>query len=76
MNTKGIFSSKTILWETPKELFDKLNREYNFTLDVCAIHKNAKCKKYFTPQQNGLKQNWGGALLHESSLWRRNRKMD
>lgn len=60
MNTKGIFSSKTILWETPKELFDKLNREYNFTLDVCAIHKNAKCKKYFTPQQNGLKQNWGG----------------
>ena len=34
MNTELMFSSKTDLWETPKDLFDKLNNEFHFTLDV------------------------------------------
>lgn len=50
------FSSKTDLWETPQELFDKLNSEHGFTLDVCAIPDNAKCAKYFTPDIDGLKR--------------------
>ena len=29
-------------WETPKELFDKLNEQYNFVLDCCAKMNNAK----------------------------------
>ena len=46
-------------WSTPQELFDKLNAEFNFTLDVCASDWNAKCEKYFTEEDNALKQNWG-----------------
>ena len=34
MNTELMFSSKTDLWETPQDLFDKLNNEFQFTLDV------------------------------------------
>lgn len=57
-----MFSSKTDLWSTPQEFFDKLNDEFHFTLDVCAIPENAKCDKYFTPLDNGLNQEWNGVV--------------
>ncbi len=60
MNTDLMFSSKTDMWATPQEFFDKLNQEFDFTLDVCAISENAKCEKFFTPEMNGLKQEWNG----------------
>ena len=52
------FSSKTDLWSTPQDLFDSLNAEWHFTLDVCATPENAKCKKFYTPDMDGLKQDW------------------
>jgi len=57
---KGLFTSKTDEWETPQELFDKLNREFNFTLDPCATKENAKCDKFYTKKENGLIQDWSG----------------
>ena len=45
-------------WETPKELFQELNKEFNFTLDPCCTHETAKCEKYFTIADDGLKQSW------------------
>lgn len=60
MNTEVMFSSKTDMWATPQDFFDKLNEEFNFTVDVCAIPENAKCEKFFTPEMNGLKQEWTG----------------
>ena len=62
MNCNGIFSSKSDMWETPQWLFDKLNDEHHFTLDACAIPENAKCEKYFTPEQDGLAQEWTGVV--------------
>lgn len=60
MITKGLLTSNTDEWATPKEFFDKLNKIYNFTLDPCATKENHKCKNYFTKEQDGLKQEWGG----------------
>lgn len=60
MNTEVMFSSKTDMWETPQDLFDKLDAEHHFTLDVCAVKENAKCENYITPEQDGLKVEWGG----------------
>ena len=60
MNREVMFSSATDLWETPQDFFDKLNREFRFETDVCALPQNAKCEKYFTPEQDGLKQEWTG----------------
>lgn len=54
-----MFSSKTDLWATPQDLFDSLNREFGFYIDVCALPENAKCPVYITPEQDGLKQEWG-----------------
>lgn len=60
MNAEVMFSSKSDVWETPKELFDELNEEFDFTLDVCALPENAKCKNYYTPEMDGLSQPWIG----------------
>lgn len=60
MNTSVMFSSATDLWATPQDFFDKLNDEFNFTLDVCALSYNAKCKCYYTPEENGLLMPWFG----------------
>lgn len=54
------YSSKTDLWETPQSFFDELNREFHFETDVCAIPENAKCEKFYSPEQDGLKQDWTG----------------
>jgi phage N-6-adenine-methyltransferase len=56
----GLFSSATDQWETPQWLFDRLNDQYHFELDVCALPENAKCDRYFTPEQDGLQQEWTG----------------
>ena len=61
MNTEVMFSSKKMDWATPQDFYDKLDSEFNFTLDPCADESNHKCDKYFTEQENGLEQCWGGA---------------
>lgn len=60
MNTEVMFSSKTDMWSTPQYFFDRLNEEYGFTIDVCATKENAKCEKFFSPEEDGLKQSWKG----------------
>lgn len=60
MNKELMFSSKTDLWETPQELFDKYDEIYHFETDVCALSENAKCAKFYTPEMDGLKQEWAG----------------
>lgn len=62
INTELMFSSKTDQWETPQYLFDELNDEFGFDLDVCADESNHKCDNYFTKEQDGLKQEWDGAV--------------
>ena len=49
-------------WETPKELFDELDREFHFNLDAAASRENAKCERFFTKDQDGLKQKWKGTV--------------
>ena len=53
-----LFSSEKEDWETPLEFFNKLDGEFHFDLDVCASPQNAKCKEFFTKEQNGLEQSW------------------
>lgn len=62
MNASLMFSSKTDKWETPQDFFDELNREFGFSLDVCALPENAKTTRYYTPEQDGLAQPWEGVV--------------
>lgn len=60
MLNKGLLTSDTVEWETPQTFFDEFNKQFHFTLDVCATSSNAKCEKYFTKKENGLMQTWSG----------------
>ena len=51
-------TSNTPEWETPQALFDKLNKEFKFKLDVCATEENAKVWVYYTKEENGLLRPW------------------
>ena len=63
MVSKTLFSSATNEWATPKDFYDILNKEFNFTLDPCATKQNAKCNKYFTIDDDGLKQDWSNDIV-------------
>ena len=63
MNNELMFSSKTDLWSTPWDFFEKLNDEFHFTLDPCSTHENAKCYKHFTLEEDGLLQDWGNEVV-------------
>ena len=54
------YSSLSNEWSTPAELFARLDAEFGFTLDPCATPQNAKCKKFFTQADDGLRQSWAG----------------
>lgn len=47
-------------WATPPEIFEPLNREFQFTLDPCAQPHTAKCATFYTEQDDGLSKSWAG----------------
>ncbi len=77
MLNQGLFSSEKQDWCTPQHFFNELDAEFHFVLDAAATHQNSKCKRYFTPKENGLIQSWdvGGAVYcnppygKEIGLW-------
>lgn len=60
MKAEVHFSSRKQDWATPQDFFDKLNEEFQFTLDPCADHLNHKCDKFYTVEEDGLRQDWSG----------------
>jgi len=63
MNIDVMYSSKEEKWQTPNYLFNELDKEFNFTLDPCCQTDSAKCEKYYTPKENGLKQSWENEVV-------------
>lgn len=60
MLNDSLYSSEKHDWETPIELFNALNNEFNFNLDVCASKENKKCENYFCEEDNALWKEWNG----------------
>ena len=59
------YSSKKHDWETPTFVFDDIQNKLKikFDLDPCATKKNAKCKKFFTKEMDGLTKKWTGNVF-------------
>ena len=51
-------SSKTDNWPTPQRFFDELNAKHKCDVDTCATSENSKCQVYFSPEEDGLTQDW------------------
>ncbi|MGY6496217.1 phage N-6-adenine-methyltransferase [Vibrio parahaemolyticus] len=70
MNNKLFFSSartgnsKQDKWQTPPAVFEKLNEEFNFTLDATAEPETALCDHYFTIDDDALTQDWGNQTVY------------
>lgn len=60
---KVIFSSQSCEWETPQWLFDQLDEEFHFTIDVAANQENHKCDRYYTKEDDGLSKSWEGETV-------------
>ena len=60
---KVLLSSNRHDWETPPDFFAELDKEFHFTLDPCAEPETAKCAKFYTKEDDGLAQNWGGQTV-------------
>ena len=54
------FSSQRQNWATPQDLFDELDNEFNFTIDVCAEKWNAKVDRFWSEEDDALEQDWSG----------------
>ena len=54
------FNAKSIEYETPDSIFEPLNRDFKFTVDVAANSENTKCQHYYDENSDGLSQNWSG----------------
>jgi phage N-6-adenine-methyltransferase len=58
MHAQIVASGRTV-YETPASVFDPLDAEFHFTLDVCADFENAKVRSFFfTPEADGLSKRW------------------
>ena len=54
-----LYASDKMDWETPQWLFDLLDEEFDFELDVCATHENRKCSLYYTKEIDALAEGSG-----------------
>ncbi|WEM33137.1 DNA modification methyltransferase [Escherichia phage EJP2] len=57
------FSSKAQTWNTPRDLWNKINAVWKFTLDAACLENSALCEKYFTPEDDSLEQDWGDNIV-------------
>ena len=65
MINDGLFSSDKKDWGTPPDLFNALNEEFEFTVDVAANHENALVPwHYYTKETDGLAQDWSGEAVY------------
>ena len=46
------------LWETPQDLYDELDAEFHFDLDVCATRETKKCQMYISEKEDALTCDW------------------
>ena len=62
-NTLSFSCSKTMEWlRTPKDIWDKMKKEFDFTIDICASDENHLVDRYYTKEINALKQDWDGEV--------------
>lgn len=53
-------SCKSAEWETPPDFFDRYHKRFGFDIDVCATPDNALLPKFWTKDDDAIKQDWSG----------------
>lgn len=76
-NFNGKFESAKQDWETPSNLFNRINDIFHFTIDLAATENNTKCKKFISEDSlsipwkgiGWLNPPYGGEVLNRLSNW-------
>lgn len=55
-------------WQTPKWLFDELNAEFHFDIDLCATKENSKCIAYYDDYLNDIASIKGDSEIQQVKL--------
>jgi len=63
--TLSFSTSKSMKYiRTPKDIWESLNKEFNFTLDACASNENNLLPRYYTKQNSCLDADWTGEIVY------------
>ncbi len=69
-NTLSFSTSKSMQFlRTPKDIWESLSKEFDFSLDACASDENYLVSKYYTKEQDCLKQDWNGEIVYLHPLF-------
>ena len=64
-NTLSFSTSKVMKYlRTPIDIWESLNKEFNFTLDACASNENHLCDKYYTKDNSCLDKDWSNEIVY------------
>jgi phage N-6-adenine-methyltransferase len=81
--SNALFSSRRTDWETPDDLFERLDAEFHFTQDACATRTNTKVPgSFITPEEDALTMMWGDVVWcnppygRDIGLWMRKARME
>ena len=67
-------SSNDDTWTTPRDFYDKLHSEFNFSLDAAAMKSSALCNNWFGPDhdnpnlRDGLVMDWS-QFASSKTVW-------
>lgn len=64
----GMMSSLRTDWRTPRRLFEMLNREFHFSLDLCATPDNTLAPHWIEPDEDSLSKEWW-SLSNGEAWW-------
>ena len=58
MINDSMFTSKRQDWQTPPDLFNELDKEFNFECDLFANKENALHENYYTEENSAFNNKW------------------
>lgn len=69
-NTLSFSCSKTMEYlRTPVDLWESLNKEFGFTIDICASDENHLVERYYTKENNALTKSWENEIAYIHPLF-------
>jgi len=58
------YAKKMKYLRTPKDIWEELTKEFDFTLDACASDQNHLLPKYYTKDNSCLDKDWTGEVVY------------
>ncbi len=61
---------KAMRWlRTPKDIWNNLKKDFNFTIDICASKENHLVDRYYTKKSDALTKDWSGEIAYIHPLF-------